>query len=489
MKAACCPRERGLSGGTLGFALSLAIGVASTAPAYSVATSLGVVAAVAQRQSPGVIWLAFVPMLCAAVCYDAFNRVIPDCGTTFTWVARSIGPKTGWLAGWASLVADFLVMASLGRIAGQYTLRLLGFDALAESTLWVTLTGVAWIATLTWICYVGIEISAKTQCLLLVLEIAILVLFAGAALEHVTSSPFPDSVVPRLSWLNPFELESGPLNAGVLVAVFIYWGWDTTLSLNEETKEPRQLPGYAGVLSIVLLLALYVLLAVSVQAVHGPEFLIVHKDDVLAALGSQVFPLKLDRLLDLAVLTSAAASAQTTILPATRLMLAMAAQRAAPSAFAKVSPRFKTPSVSTLWIGGLSCAWCVSLALVSEPQHVIDDAVTATGLAISFYLSITGLACVIYFRESLWTNPSAFIRVGLSPAVAFVWLGYIFVRSCIEQCEPKNAASGAWFGIGAPLAIGAASLVLGLLLMFAMWRADASFFRSARETAEPQTRS
>jgi amino acid transporter len=241
-------------------------------------------------------------------------------------------------------------------------------------------------------------------------------------------------------------------------------------------------------LSTLLLLGVYALLAIAVQAVHGPQFLSDHKDDVLAALGSQVMPFKLDKLLNLAVLTSAAASAQATILPATRLTLAMATQRALPSALAKVSPRYKTPSVSTLWVGVLSCAWCITLSLVSEPQHVIDDAVMATGLAISLYLSLTGLACLVYFRRVLWKSSRTFVRAGLCPFVTFLWLGYIFVRSCVEQGNPANAESGAWFSVGAPLAIGAVSLGLGLILMFAMRRQDATFFRSAREIADPQIR-
>ncbi|HUK63700.1 MAG TPA: amino acid permease, partial [Dongiaceae bacterium] len=160
--SSAAPLEKGLKTGALGFVSSLVIGVASTAPGYSVAASLGVVAASVATQSPAVMWLAFLPMLGIAFSYYAMNRVDPDCGTTFTWVTRSMGPWIGWIAGWALLVADFLIMASLGQIAGRYTFRLFGATELVANPYWVTAVSVAWVVIMTWICYVGIEVSAKT---------------------------------------------------------------------------------------------------------------------------------------------------------------------------------------------------------------------------------------------------------------------------------------------------------------------------------------
>ena len=481
------PLEKGLRVGALGFVSSVVIGVASTAPGYSVAASLGVVAASVATQSPAVLWLAFLPMLCIASSYYALNRVDPDCGTTFTWVTRSMGPWAGWTAGWALLVADLLVMASLAQIAGRYSFRLFGAEEAARSTLWVTAVGVVWIVAMTWICYVGIEVSAKTQWFLLAAEVAVLSLFAAVALVRVYAGEFPNSLEPKLSWLNPFELPASALNTGVLTAVFIYWGWDTAVAVNEETERAEHTPGQAAIVSTVLLLGIYVVIAVAAQAVHGPQFLVDNKEDVLSALGGQVLPFGLDKLLIVAVLTSASAATQTTILPATRSMLAMAAHGAAPRSMGAISPRYLTPGVSTLWMGGVSIVWCLALSLVS--QHVLDDSVTATGLAISFYLAITGLACTIYFRRALFNDARTFLIAGLGPTAGFVILGYVFVRSCIDLAEPASSASGeTWLGIGAPLAIAILSAATGVVLMGLMWRADPTFFQRRSEAAGPTTR-
>ena len=481
------PGEKGLKTGALGFVSSVVIGVASTAPGYSIAASLGAVAAAVFFQSPAVLWIAFIPMFFSAASYYAMNRADPDCGTTFTWVTKGMGPWLGWIAGWALLSADVLVMASLSQIAGQYTFLLFGADGAAGSTLWVTLVGVIWIVVMTWICYVGIEISARTQWFLLAAEIVTLAIFAVVALVKVYQGDFANSVDPSWSWLNPFSLSTSALSAGALAAFFIYWGWDTAVAVNEETEDSSRTPGIAAVVSTVLLLAIYVVIAIAAQAVHGPQFLIDNQDDVLSALGADVLPWGLDKLLIIAVLTSASASTQTTILPATRATLSMAAHKAAPRGFASIHPKYLTPGVSTIWMGAVSIVWFVALASLST--NILTDSITATGLAIAFYLGITCVACIVYWRKALLKDLRTFLIAGLGPAIGALLLGYVFVRSAVDFADPANSESGdSWLGVGPPLAISILTALLGAVLMVLMWRSDRTFFRSKPEAASPEAR-
>ena len=81
------------------------------------------------------MWLAFLPMFCIAIAYYYMNRADPDCGTSFTWVTSAMGPHLGWMTGWAIIVADVIVMASLAEIAAQYTFSLFGIDVAANPVL------------------------------------------------------------------------------------------------------------------------------------------------------------------------------------------------------------------------------------------------------------------------------------------------------------------------------------------------------------------
>jgi amino acid transporter len=476
---------KGLKAGALGFISNVVIGVASTAPGYSLASSLGLVVAAVGLQSPAIMLLAFVPMLLIAASYYYMNRANADAGTTFTWVTMAMGPWLGWLGGWAIVVADIIVMANLSQIAGIYTFLLVGADSYAASTFWVTLVGVLWIVIMTAICYIGVELSAKTQWYLLAAEIITLAAFAVVALWKVYVDSPPHSVDPSLSWLNPFAITStDALVAGILVAVFIYWGWDSTVTVNEESADPNHGPGLAAIVATLVLVGTYVIVSIAAQAYAGPDFLVNNSDDVLSALGDPVLGSPRDKLLIIAVLTSASASTQTTILPTTRTVLSMAYHGAAPRRFARIHPQHLTPSTATIWMGVLSVVWYVGLTWVSE--DILFDSIASLGLMIAFYYGLTGYACAIYYRHELVKSAKNFVLIGVAPVVGGVVLTYVFVKSCIDLSDPANSESGnSWFGIGPPLVIGGAFLVLGVALMLAWYAKAPEFFRRKPEVADP----
>ncbi len=338
-------------------------------------------------------------MLCIAAAYYYLNRADPDCGTTFTWVSKAMGPKSGWTAGWAIIVADVLVMPSLAFVAGQYSFQLFGWDAAAGNKWAILAVGIAWIVVMTWICWVGVELSARTQQILLSIEIFTLCLFAVVALYKVYAQSPPGSIEPALSWFNPFDISSvSALTGGVLLGVFIYWGWDSGVAVNEESEDPASGPGKSAIVSTLILVGIYVLVTTAAQAFAGPQLLIDNPDDIFAPLGESVLGSGLDKLLIIAVLTSASASTQTTILPTARTSLSMARSKAMPAIFGRIHPRYLSPDVSTLAMGGVS--GLVFFFLIFKDENLVFDAFTALGLMICFYYGLTGFACTIYYRQA-----------------------------------------------------------------------------------------
>jgi amino acid transporter len=238
------PGGKGLKADAIGYVSNIVIGVASTAPGYSLAATLGFIVAVpgVGLQAPAVLLVSFIPMLCIAFGYRYMNRADPDCGTTFAWVTRGLGPHLGWLSGWAIVAADIIVMASLAQIAGIYSFLLFGWQTAAETMWAVTIVGVLWIAVMTWICVIGIELNAKTQRWLLSAEIVTLALFAVVAIVKVYVDSPAGSLNPDLGWLNPFGISSfNALVDGVLLGIFIYWAaWPSTRSPRTRPTGPAR---------------------------------------------------------------------------------------------------------------------------------------------------------------------------------------------------------------------------------------------------------
>jgi amino acid transporter len=478
--------EKGLKTGALRSLSNLVIGVASTAPAYSLAATLGFVVAVGGMgaHAPAIMIVSFFPMLLIASGYYWLNRADPDCGTTFTWVTRAMGPRLGWLNGWVIVAADVVVMATLAQIAGIYTFKLFGLESAADSLLDVSIAAAVWIAIMTWICWRGIELSARTQFFLLSAEVIILGIFAVVALGHVYIG---DQGTPiQAYWFSPFNIPGGwtALVDGVLLGTFIYWGWDSGVCVNEESEHSSHGPGRAAIMSTIVLVLIYVVVSAAAQSYSGTVFLKHNADDVLSSLGGDVFGSPLDKLLIIAVLSSAAASTQTTILPTARTTLSMARFGAIPKAFGRIHPRFKTPDVSTLAMGAVSLIWTIFILNVST--NVLGDSITALGFLIAFYYGFTGYACAIYYRRELTKSVKNFFMAGVVPCVGALLLTGIFIKAFSDYNTADASYTGQDFlGIGIPVAIGVGLIVVGALVMLIANFVYPQFFKRKFETAEP----
>jgi amino acid transporter len=479
------PPDKGLRAGALGLISSVVIAVSSTAPAYSMAATLGLIVAIVGVHSPGTLVVSFLPMLCIAYAFRELNKADPDCGITFTWAARAFGPRTGWLGGWGIIAADIIVMASLSQIAGRYALELVGADAAAASTVWVTVAGVAFIALLTGVCYRGIEVSARLQQVLLAIEVGTLTIFAVVALVKAgTGHALPGAAHPSVGWLNPWTGSVGSLSNSFLLAVFIYWGWDCALSVNEETKDSARTPGRAAVMATVLLVAIFAVISTAALAYAGPAFLAGHSTDVLGAMASSVLGSTFGKLLVLCVLTSTAASTQTTIMPTARTVLAMAAHGAIPGWFARMHPRYRTPTTATIVMGTVSAIFFVLLTLVSK--NVLADSAASVGLLIAFYYGLTGFSCVWFFRRDLLTSWQALLTKGILPLVGGLTLLGAFVLS-IKSYWPAASSYSSFHGIGGIFLIGAGSLIVGVIIMLIASRFLPRYFANGITTTPGDT--
>ncbi len=474
--------DKGLKQDAIGFLDGLVIGISSTAPAYSLAAVLAIVVVGVGVQAPAVMLVSFVPMFLIASSFYYMNRADPDCGTSFSWITRAMGPGLGWVGGWAVTTTGILVIGSLAQVAAFYTFDLFGLDSMRDSIAWNVVFTLLIIAVMTTICVLGTELSAHIQRVMIFAQVGALLLFAVVALIKGGALTF------SLSWLSPFAIDSSnALILGVLTGVFIYWGWESAVNLNEETEDSDSAPGLAAVFSTVILLGTYVITTIAVVSYAGLDRIGEFEDDagIFGALATDVLGSPLDKLVVLAIITSALSSTQTTILPASRTTLSMARQHAFPAAFGKVHPRYMTPHVSTIVIGAVAAVWFGVLFPLSE--NFVYDSLTALSLMIAFYYALTGMACAIYYRRELTKSVKNFLFIGVGPVVGSVMLGFLFVKAMIEYSKTDQSYSGsALFGIAIPVVLGIGLLLLGVVLML-IWRAGGhrAFFGRKPEIVDP----
>ena len=470
---------KGLKSGALGLFASVVFGVASVAPGYSLAATVGLIAAAVGLQGPFIMILAFIPMLLVSSGFYYMNRADPDCGETFIWTARAFGAPGGWVIGFAAVASSIIVMANLVQIAALYTFLLLGANSAANSTFWVTVLGCGWMLFVALFVAVGIQVSAKAQYVLMALQIIPLALFTVWAIVKAVATHPKGYQGFHFSWLFSTHITGSQLAAGVTLAVFLYWGWDSVTAVNEESENASHMPGVSAVLNTLILVVLYVVITIALQMYHGPQFLVAHQDDVFAAVAKDAMGSGWDKLVLLCVMTSGAASALTTLLPLTRQTLSMAAHKSLPKVFGEVHAKYMTPFKGTVILTVLSILWYVLLTWANV--NLLYDAISAIGIMICLAYGGTGLAATIYYRKELTKSLKNFLLIGVAPALGALMFAAVLVKVLIDDYNPNNS-SATVFGGGGIFVMGVGTMVLGIILMIAMWIWRPEFFRRKPET-------
>ena len=473
------PTGKGLQSGSVGLLAAVALGLSSVAPAYSIAVTLGFVTMVVGNLAPAALLLGFVPILLTAFAFRELNREMPDCGTTFVWTTRAFGPHTGWLSGgWVVQIATLIAMTALARVGAGYLLTLLGLDSLASNDVAVIVTAVLIVAAVTAVAYRGLQLAASVQYVLLGLQVVALFGFGAAAFARGGAS------APSLSWLNPLAFGGfGPFAEAVLLCLFIYWGWDALITVNEETRDSDRIPGQAAVISTLVLLGTYLFTgfaAISFAGIGTDGLGLGNPDnagDVLATLGPPVLGATLSKVVELAICVSAISALLTCVLGSSRATLSMGAHGALPRAFTRIHPTYRTPAFGTVFFGTTAAVLLTALTLVSG--NFLGDAILSIGLLIAFYYGVTGLACVWHFRHRLNDSPRDLFLRGILPALGATIMLAAFARSAHDMLDPGYGATS-FHGIGGVFLLGVGSIAVGALAMVLARTRFRRFFRDGR---------
>lgn len=473
--------DKGLAAGSVGLLSMVSLGLASVAPAYSITVTLGLVTLVVGHLAPAALLVGFVPILCTAYAFRELNRVMPDCGTNFVWITRAFGPWSGWILGnWVPQTATLIAMTALSQVGATSLYSLVGLDSYAGRTLPVMLLGLLLLALVTAVAYRGVQLSAAVQTGMVAIQFVALIGFGIAALTR------HGAATPSLSWINPFGFSgAGPFAESVLLCLFIYWGWDSALTVNEEAKDRTGAPGRAAVISTVALLGTYMFTAVAAIsfAGTGSTGLGLGNDrntgDVLAVLAPAALGAPLAKVVQLAVCMSAVAGLLTCVVSTARPNVSVAAHGALPKVFARVHPRFRTPTFATVFSGVLAAVTLTTLTAAAP--SFLGDAILSIGLMVCTYYGATAFACVWHFRHELRGSVRAMVFKGVLPLAGGLMMLAALVRSAHDMLAPAYGATS-FHGIGGVFLLGVGSMLLGVLVTALVRVFHGDFFRHGRAT-------
>ena len=402
------------------------MGVAGSAPAFSIATAIALLLGTAGAVAPNALLIFAVPMLGIAVAYKGLNNKMPNAGAAYEWTKSVFGGFFGYFSGWALLVAALVFMVTGSVPLGTATIDL--FDPDLANSVWLTTgIGAIWFVAIGVVLITGIELTSKIQVVMSTVELGIMLIISIAAFVHTGTA----GAVTKFSWSwFGFDYSWATFASSALAVVFLYWGWDVTSNLSEETQgHPPNAAGQGGFLSIFITIACFIAFTVAAMMMFSLSTATGFSDNLIMHVAQAAGLGKTGAYAaTLALILSSIATLETTMLQFSRTLFAMGRDRGMPSYFGQVHEKTITPVRTMYVLLGVGLVLIFISSFSSQVSTILGDSVAAIAVQVCYYYGLAGLVCAWVYRDSYKTSIGAFLQYVVFPglsALALFGLGII----------------------------------------------------------------
>lgn len=412
-----------LSQNALGLQESIIMGIAGTAPAYSIAATTSILfLAVGFQAIASLIYCGLI-MFGVSLAFMQLNRINSNAGASFVWVGEIFHPTLGFFVGWSLLVASAVFMVA-GTIPGAVaTLAILNPDYINNPVI-VSIVAAFWLIFVNLIVLKGIKLSSYFQMVLTLLEVGLLTIVIVGALWTFYSSP----VTPfHLDQLSLFKFTPGTFAAGALTALFFFWGWDVTVNLSEETKDSSANPGRGAVGAMLIVILLFTSFLIASQYSLTEKEITEANTNLVMAVSSKVFSPTISYIAVIAVMLSTVGTLETTILQFTRTLYAKGRAGILNPRYAELHNTWKTPYYASFLIAGIGLFLIFCFAFLPNVEKIISTSVEAIGYQVAFYYGLTCFACSWKYRSLPFYNFKKYLMMFLWPLISGFFMSFIFI--------------------------------------------------------------
>lgn len=417
-----------LSENSLGLSESVIMGVAGTAPAYSIAATTSLLFLAVGDQAIASLLYCGLIMFGVSLAFMHLNRANTNAGASFVWVGEIFNPILGFFTGWSLLVAAAVFMVSGTIPAAVATLALLNPDYI-NNTIAVSFVASLWLIFISAIVVKGIKLSSYFQMFLTILEVGILFFIIVLAFWNFYSTPVNPFRWDQLS-LSNFTLES--FASGALISLFFFWGWDVTVNLSEETKDAAHNPGKGATFAMMIVMLLFTSFILASQFSLTEKEIVAADSNLIKSVAEKILPSHLSYIAIIAVMLSTVGTLETTILQFTRTLFAKGRAGFLNPRYARLHPTWKTPWFATLILMGIGLILIGSFAFLPTVNQIIETSVKAIGFQVAFYYGITCFACAWKFRHQKLTHFKKYVLLFFWPLLSALFMTFIFVYCALS---------------------------------------------------------
>lgn len=413
----------------VGLGDAIIMGLSSSGPSQTLAVTLASLVAVSGYSGVVPILICFIPMIGIAIGYQRLNRWDQSSGATYTWVAKVFHPYLGFLSGWMILLYYTLGTTTLTIPAGIYTIDLLA-PSLIENHWAIFIVGAAWNLLITALAIMGLKIVARFEWAIVLFEYSVILIVAAVALTGLAQG----TAAAQFSWAWFSWTGMGGMKGlmgGILIACFMYSGWDAAIYVNEETIDRANSPGKAALASVMMLALIYSVATFAFQSVLSLDELHAHAGNALSAVSGRLLHKPWDSLMALVVLTGTLASLQSAVVSAARVGLAMSRDRVMPGFFQLIRAGSSSPWAATLAMSGINLLLLALALSTASIATALTNAASSLGLVSIVFYGITAAAALRQQRATITSSVGNLIMAGLLPLIGVLFSVGVLIASLV----------------------------------------------------------
>ncbi|MFM9967022.1 MAG: APC family permease [Burkholderiales bacterium] len=395
----------------MGLAHSVIMGIGGTAPTFSMSASAATLIAAVGILAPATVLYCGLVMFGITFAFTYLNKVDPSAGASFAWVSRIFNPTLGYLTGWTVMVTAVLFMASATVPAASATLLLLAPD-LVDNQIVVTLLALAWLLLVIGITVRGTAVAARVQTVFIGTEVLVLTAIGIAAFMQLGSGS-----ARSIGWEHfaPSQFDAATFASGAMISLFLFWGWDVTLNLSEETKSGHKSSSWGAALAMISLMIIFVVIHAAVLLALDDEQIKTAGTNLLFAVADKLLPKPWSYLALLIVMLSTIGALASSTLSFSRTLFAKSRHGVSHPRWSRLHPKWKTPHFATFLFAGLGTALLLLSLVAQDIGEVLRISITAIGLQTAFYYGLTGFACAWSYRHEAKKSMTTLVLAVLWP--------------------------------------------------------------------------
>ncbi|KQS14434.1 amino acid permease [Curtobacterium sp. Leaf183] len=356
------------------------------------------------------VWISFVlagvAALLSALSYAEMAGAVPTSGSSYSYTYATMGEGIAWVCGWCLVLEYAVSVAAVAVGASEYvdeTLRVFGLHLPTALSAppgdggVVNLPAAVLVLLATAVLLPGARESAWVNTLMVIVKIALLVFFVVVAFTAFQAGNF-EPLAP---------MGAAGVTAAASRLFFSYIGFDAASTAGEEAKDPRRDLPRAIIGSIVVITALYILVAIAAIGARPWESFSSTEASLVRIVVDVTGRPWVALVFSVGAVIAIASVVLTVLYGQTRILLTMARDGLVPKVFGRVSARTGTPIANTLIVGVV-----VTVVAALVPLGELADA-TSIGTLVAFALVNVS---VIILRRSQPTLERSY-RVPLFPVV------------------------------------------------------------------------